>query len=149
MAQEIEKTGGAGVPSVQPSRDVINLGAHNAIDLTGLSDEQVTELKRQHGVAMIELTKKAGELKLDNQSIAMTLDTLNTEASKATQSNVSMTATHTQSTSIGRTEVVIGNTDRAASGKLSASAIGVPDRTLWIVGIIAVGAIIVALIFRH
>jgi hypothetical protein len=46
-----------------------------------------------------------------------------------------MTATHTQNTAIGRTEVVIGNTDRAASGKLSASAAGVPDRLLWMVGI--------------
>ena len=72
-----------------------------------------------------------------------------TEAAKATQANVSMTATLAQTTSIGRAEVVIGNTDRAASGKLSASAAGVPDRLLWIVGIAAVAAIIVALIIFH
>jgi hypothetical protein len=44
---------------------------------------------------------------------------------------------------------VIGNTDRAASGKLSASAAGLPDRLLWIVGIAAVAVVIVALIIFH
>ena len=98
---------------------------------------------------MIDLKKKAEELKIDNASLAMLLDSFNTEASKATQSNVSMTATHAQTTAIGRTEVVIGNTDRAALGKMSASGAGVPDRLLWIVGIAAVAAVIVALIIFH
>lgn len=61
-----------------------------------------------------------------------------------------MTLTHTQTTSLGRTEIVIGNTVRAASGKLSASATGVADRTPWIIAIVAVCAVVIALIaFRH
>ena len=146
MSQEIEKANAPGVPGA----DVINLGSTSLIDLTGMSPEQVAELKRQYASGMIDLRKKAEELKIDNASLAMALDSFNTEAAKATQANVSMTATLAQTTSIGRAEVVIGNTDRAASGKLSASAAGVPDRLLWIVGIAAVAAIIVALIiFRH
>jgi hypothetical protein len=146
MGQEIEKSNAPGVPSA----NVINLGSTNSlIDLTGIPPEQVAELKRQYASGMIDLAKKAGELKIDNASLAMLLDSFNTEAAKATQANVSMTATHTQTTAIGRTEVVMGNTDRAASGKLSASAAGVPDRLLWIVGIVAVAAIIVALIIFH
>jgi hypothetical protein len=146
MGQEIEKVDAPGVPNA----NVINLGpANNLIDLTGIPPEQVAELKRQYASGMIDLTKKAQELKIDNASLAMLLDSFNTEAAKATQANVSMTATHTQTTSIGRTEVVMGNTDRAASGKLSASAIGAPDRLLWIIGIVAVAAIIVALIVFH
>jgi hypothetical protein len=65
----------------------------------------------------------------------MTLDSFNTEAAKATQANVSMPATHTQDTAIGRTEVVIENTEGAASGKFSVSAASVADRLLWMVGI--------------
>lgn len=147
MGQEIEKVSASGVPSP----NVINLGSANSvIDLTGIPPEQVAELKRQFAAGMIDITKKAQELKIDNASLAMLLDSFNTEAAKATQANVSMTATHTQTTAIGRTEVVIGNTDRAASGKLSASAAGAPDRLLWIVGIVVVAIIIVALIaFRH
>lgn len=145
MAQEIERSNAAGVPSA----DVINLGSNSLIDLTGMPPEQVAELKRQYASGMIDLKKKAEELKIDNASLAMLLDSFNTEASKATQANVSMTATHAQTTAIGRTEVVIGNTDRAASGKLSASAAGVPDRLLWIVGIAAVVAVVVALIIFH
>jgi hypothetical protein len=145
MAQEIEKSN---APSV-PSADVLNLGSNSLIDLTGMPPEQAAELRRQYVSGMIDLKKKGEELKIDNASLAMTLDSFNTEASKATQANVSMTATHAQTTAIGRTEVVIGNTDRAASGKLSASAAGVQDRLLWIVGIAAVAAVIVALIIFH
>jgi hypothetical protein len=147
MGQEIEKSNAPGVPSP----NVMNLGSANSlIDLTGIPPETVAELKRQYASGMIDLTKKAQDLKIDNASLAMLLDSFNTEAAKATQANVSMTATHSQTTSIGRTEVVMGNTDRAASGKLSASAAGVQDRLLWIVGIVAVAAIIVALILsRH
>jgi hypothetical protein len=146
MGQEIEKVNALGVPSA----NVINLGTANTlIDLTGIPPEQVAELKRQYASGMIDLAKKAQELKIDNASLAMLLDSFNTEASKATQANVSMTATHTQTTTIGRTEVVMGNTDRAASGKLSASAVGLPDRMLWIIGIVAVAAIFVALIAFH
>lgn len=146
MDQEIEKSNPPGVPS----SNIINLGsASTLLDLTGMTPEQMAELKRQYASGMIDLKKKAEELKMDNASLAMTLDSYNTEAAKATQANVSMTATHTQTTAIGRAEVVIGNTDRAASGKLSASAAGVPDRLLWIVGIVAVAAIIVALIVFH
>ena len=146
MGQEIEKSNAAGVPS----EHVINLGSTNSlIDLTGIPPEQVAELKRQYASGMIDLAKKAQDLKIDNTSLAMLLDSYNTETAKATQANVSMTATHTQTTAIGRSEVVIGNTDRAASGKLSSSAAGVPDRLLWIVGIVAVAAIIVALIIFH
>jgi hypothetical protein len=146
MGQELEKSNPPGVPSA----NVLNLGALTQIDMTGIPPDVVAELRRQYASGMIDLTKKAQELKIDNASLAMLLDSFNTEASKATQSNVSMTATHTQTTAIGRTEVVIGNTDRAASGKLSSSAIGVPDRTLWVIGIIAGAAIIIALLVsRH
>jgi hypothetical protein len=145
MAQEIERSNAPDVPSA----DVINLGSNSLIDLTGMPPEQVAELKRQYASGMIDVKKKAEELKIDNASLAMLLDSFNSEASKATQANVSMTATHAQTTAIGRTEVVIGNTDRAASGKLSASAAGVPDRLQWIVGIAAIAAIIVALIIFH
>lgn len=147
MGQEIDKLDASGVPST----NVINLGSPNSlIDLTGIPPEQVAELRRQYASGMIDLAKKAQDLKIDNASLAMLLDSYNTEVAKATQANVSMTATHSQTTAIGRAEVVIGNTDRAASGKMSASAAGVPDHLLWIVGIVAIAAIIVALIiFRH
>jgi hypothetical protein len=145
MAQEVEKSNSLGVLSA----DVINLGSNSLLDLRGMPPDQIAELKRQYASGMIDLKKKAEELKIDNASLAMLLDSFNSEAAKATQANVSMTATHAQTTAIGRTEVVIGNTDRAASGKLSASAAGVPDRLLWIIGIAAVAVVIVALIVFH
>jgi hypothetical protein len=55
MAQEIDKSN---APSV-PSADVINLGSNSLLDLTGMSPEQVAELKRQYASGMIALKKKA------------------------------------------------------------------------------------------
>ena len=70
MAQEIEKVSASGVPSA----NVINLGSANSlVDLTGIPPEQVAELKRQYASGMIDLGKKAQELRIDNASLAMLL----------------------------------------------------------------------------
>jgi hypothetical protein len=66
MAQEIEKLNPPGVPST----DVINLGSNSLIDLMGMPPDQIAELKRQHASGMIDLKKKAEELKIDNASLA-------------------------------------------------------------------------------
>jgi hypothetical protein len=146
MGQEIAKTNQPAVPGAK----VLNLSAVTQLDLSRLTPDQVAELERQHAQGMIDLNRKANELRVENLSLTDTLETLNTQASKATQSNVSMTATHTQTNTTGRTEVMIGNTERAAAGKLSASATGAQDRTLWVVGIIAAAAVFVALLAsRH
>lgn len=150
MGQEVERVlTNSGAPSLPPAKS-ITFGATNVIDLTGIPEDQINELKRQHAMGLIDLKKKADDLKIDVGALSMSLGVFNDEAAKATQSNVSMTLTHTQTSSLGRTEVVIGNTPRAAAGKLSASATGATDKTLWVVGMLAVVAVIVALIItRH
>ncbi len=145
MAQDIEKDNAPKVPARS-----INLGMNSVIDLAGLSDDQVAELQRQHAAGMIDLARKAAEAKIDVGALGVTLGTINDEASKATQSNVSITVTHRQKTTLGETEVVIGNTERAAAGKLSMSASGLTDRLPLLIGIIAAALIIIALIVsRH
>jgi hypothetical protein len=135
--------------SHKPPSRVIDPGK-NVLDLTGLSEEQAQELQRQFTAARLDLERKAAEAKIDVGALTSTLETFNDEAAKATQANVSVTISHRQKTSIGETEIVMGNTERAAAGKLSMSASGLTNKLPLIFGIIVVGLVaVVVLLSRH
>ena len=135
--------------SYKPPSRVID-PSKNALDLSGLSEEQAQELQRQYASARIDLERKAAEAKIDVGALGAVLGTFNEEAAKATQANVSLTVSHRQKTSIGETEVVIGNTERAAAGKLSMSASGLTNKLPLILGIIVAGLVaIVVLLSRR
>jgi hypothetical protein len=145
MAQELERTTNSGN---LPAEQRFDLSANNP-SLSHLSEAEIAELQRQHISSMIDMRKKAEEMKIDVGALDAILNSATDTATKATQGGAHATISHTQTTSVGRTEVVIGNTDRAKAAKLSASAAGVSDRLPWIVGIIAVAAVIIALIAFH
>ena len=129
-------------PTVDKSIDFAN---HQLLDLSGLTESQVNELKHQYSSGLIDIQHKAAELKVDVAALDATLTSLNNQTEVASSSGASATITHTQTTSIGRTEVVIGNTEKAAKGKISRTGSGDEDKTLWIIGIIAIAAVLVAL----
>ena len=131
---------------VLPAGDSIKLTQNDVLDLSGMSEGQIAELKQQYATGMIDVQKKAEEMKVDVAALDAALHSFNEQTTRASQSGASATITHTQTTSIGRTEVVIGNTEKAASGKISRSGRGEQDKTMWIVGIVAVAAVIVAII---
>jgi hypothetical protein len=141
--QTSDSTSGENVPAEAS----IKLKSIEALDLSGLSTSEIAELKQQHASGMIDIQKKAEELKVDVAALDATLGSFTDQVGKATQAETSATITHTQTSTVGRTEVVIGNTDRAATGKVSRSARGEQDKTLWIIGIVAVVAIALAVIF--
>lgn len=146
MAQEIERTTDeAGVPRQQR----VDLAPHNSLNLEGLPPDQIAELRRQHATGMIDVSVKAQQLKVEVGALDAALSSFTDTATKATQGGAHATISHTQTTSLGRTEVVIGNTDRAKSAKLSASASGVADRLPWIIGIVAIAAVLIAMIAFH
>ncbi len=130
------------------SNNEIRIGGTDVINLTGLSDSQINELKVMHAKGLIDIGKKAAELQVDVSALDKTLASFNDQTAKATEKDTHATVTHTQTSALGRTEIVMGNTDKARSGKLSRSARGESDNTLMIFGIIAVAAIVVALIVR-
>ena len=130
---------------VRPDSATIRLNNRDAIDLSGLDENQVAELKRLHAAGLIDIHKKALEMKLDVDALGGSLGALNEHATKATQAGTHVTITHAQTTTIGRTEIVMGNTDRAASGKMSRSAAGERDITMWVVVVVAIAAAAVAI----
>lgn len=142
----MEKSNGELISKAQDSTGkIINLQNNLVLDLQGLSDEEINELRQQHASGTLEIHKKASELKVDVGALDAVLSSFNDQTSKANQSGVSATITHTQTTALGRTEVVIGNTEKAAKGKLSRSATGEDDKTMWIVIIVAIAAVLIAM----
>lgn len=127
-----------------PAEKSIHLGRTEMLDLSTLTPTEVSELKRQYAAGMINVKKKAEELKVDVGALDAALSSFTDQASKAAMSGISATIQHSQTSALGRTEVIIGNTDKAASGKLSSSALGSQDKTIWIIAIVAVAAIVVA-----
>jgi len=124
----------------------IDLSNPNSLDISGLSieDRQQLILKAQEG--KIEIKRKADEAQIDIQGTNANLSNFNEVVRNSTKDGTSTTITHTQTTSTGRTEAVMGNTEKAASGKISRSGSGLDDNNLKLVAIVGAVAIIIAIV---
>ena len=142
---------GLSVPtSKTPS--VVTLGPLTNIDLSFLSDTQRDALMVDYARGTLDIAKRAHELHVDVAVLKTTLDTLANTTKEVSESGNAVTVSHTQTTKIGRTEIKMGNTDEARSGKLSKTQTGERDWTPYyvIAGIIAV--VLIAFVFaagRH
>ena len=134
---------------VEEAKDVVDLSSNNMLDVSGLDDDAKQQIQVKANEAKIALMQKAQEANIDIEGTRITLDNLNASVRQSTQDGTSITATHTQTTSVGRTEVVMGNTEKAASGKISRSGAGLEDNSTKLLIIGGVIAIIVALIVAN
>ena len=99
----------------------------------------------------LDIQKKAAQMHVDVGAFRNMLDVMAQKTKEiSTQEGASVTMSHTQESSVGRTEVIMGNTAQAASGKLTRTMAG--ERNLvplyFIVGAIAI-LILVSLFLRH
>jgi len=115
------------------------------LSLKGLNEEQKQALVMKYAGLRLDLQMKAAENSIDAQGIRNQIDSHIDQSNKATQDGNSATISYTHDSSLGRTEALIGNTDRAAGGKLSKSATGEKDNTIMIITIIAVAAVLIAI----
>lgn len=123
---------------------VLNLSEVSQIDLTGLSQEQINALKFKQAEGMIDLQKKKEEIRIDVCALDASLSSFNVQTDKATKDGHSATIQHSQNSSLGRTEVIIGNTEKAATGKLSLSASGESGNLIKIILIIATALVLIS-----
>ncbi len=126
----------------------IDLTKMTEIDLTNLDDDQQKHIMQKYTDAQVDLAMKAQQAKIDINATKATLDDMTGSVKDANNDGSSITITHSQTTSVGRTEVVMGNTERAAQGKISRSGSGLEDNTMKILVVVGVVAIIVALILK-
>jgi hypothetical protein len=130
-----------------PAERALNLAQSDKLDLSGLNNTQIAEIKRQHADGMVTVQVKAAEMKLDVSALDAALTSFTDQTAKATQAGAHATIQHSQTSSIGKTEVVIGNTDRAAAGKIHSGS-NVQFRTLIAVGVVAVAVVVLVGLFR-
>ena len=126
--------------------NTLQIGDTKALSLAGLTEEQIQQLRMKHADGMLDLAKKAQELKIDVGALDAALGTMAGQTKQVSESGDHVTMTHSQTSALGRTEVVMGNTDKAAQGKLTKSQTGEDDNTLKYVLIAAAVAIVIALI---
>jgi hypothetical protein len=142
-SQSPETAEGSAGESTIPAK--IKLGSISEIDTSGLSKLQQQQLQMKHAEGIVELNKKAQELHIEVGAMNATLNTMANTVEQVSKSGDAVTITHTQKNALGQTEVVMGNTEAAAKGKISRAQRGEPDRTLWYVAIIAVVIVILVI----
>ena len=98
---------------------------------------------------VLDVSKKAQDLHVDVGVLKSTLQTLAETTRTVADDGNSVTISHTQTSSVGRTEIIMGNTDRAQSGKLSRSQTGASEWTpYYIIGAIIALVIIIGLLAK-
>ena len=107
----------------------ISLSPTTSLDLSYLSETERKALLTDYTKGMLDISRKASELNVDVGTLRNTLDTLAGTTKDVAEAGNSVTITHTQSTPIGRTEISMGNTDAARTGKLTKSQTGQRDWT--------------------
>ena len=107
----------------------LDFGSQSPTDISFLSEEVQQNLIEQHAKGQIDIQQKAQELHMDANILKKNLDDFTETAKSATENESSVTISHTQTNSLGRTEVIIGNTEQAGKGKLSKSQTGEKDFT--------------------
>ena len=118
-------------------------GGSLQLDISHLSDEQKQQLALDYQKGMIDLETRARSLEIDVTTLGETLNRLaSTTEQVVNQEGSHINITHTQDSSVGRTEIIMGNTEQARRGRLSRSATGDFD----VQPIIVIGGLIVAVI---
>ena len=118
-----------GTPSTQAGSFIIPLTPAAGVDLSHLPEAQRLTLMHDYSRGMLDVSRRAQELGVDAQALANTLGVLSASVDKATQNGTAATASFSNASSIGRVEVVMGNTDTARAGKLTRSQTGERDWT--------------------
>lgn len=137
---QLQKASGSSVPSR------IDLTPGTSMDISWLSESERKALLVDYTKGILDVSRKAQELHVDSAALRKTLDDLAATTKEVSESGNAVTVSHTQTTSVGRTEVIMGNTQQAQSGKLSKSQTGERDWTPYYIfgGVLAL-IIIVAL----
>ena len=133
----------SGVPTNIP------LSPSTAMDLSWLPENERKALLFDYTKGMLDIAVKAQELHVDSDVLKRTLEDLSSTTQEVADKGSAITISHTQTTKVGRTEVLMGNTEKAKGGKLTKSQTGEKDWTPYyiIAGILAM--ILIALLVRN
>jgi len=115
--------GGALAPS-SGAPTSIAIATGQTVDLSFMSEAQRTALLAEYARGTLDIARKANELHVDVVTLRNTLGTLVETTRQVSQDGNSVTVTHTQTTAVGRTEIIMGNTETAGKGRMTRSQTG-------------------------
>ena len=111
--------------------------------MTNLPEEQRVELQAELAKGLIEANTAAAKAGTEARSLKENLATVAGTSREATEAGSAVTVSHVQETDSSRTEVIMGNTERAESGKLTKSQSGEKDwNPYYIIGGIVAAALV-------
>lgn len=134
---------GNNLPPVQYGGRILRLQDSTEIDVSDLTEGQRQELEKLHAANMIDLRRKAAEKQIDLQSLDSKMTVFTNAVRGATESGTAATISNVKEDELGRTEIMIGNTDAAKVGRLSNRQAGTTDKTLIYVLIAAVVIVLI------
>jgi hypothetical protein len=116
-----------------------------------LSKDQQNQLMVEYMRGTLDISKKAAAMHVDVSAFKNMLDVMATKTRELSeQEGTSVTMQHTQESSVGKTEVIMGNTEQAAKGRLTRTMAGErPMALLYLVGGAIVVLILVSMFLRH
>lgn len=123
----------------------VTLGPNPTLDLSWLPEEKREQLLTDYSRGVLDIARRAQELHVDVNVLKATLGNLAATTREVADSGNAVTITHTTTTSVGRTEVIMGNTDTAQSGKLSRSQLGEKNWTPYFVFAAIAAVVLIAM----
>jgi cobalamin biosynthesis Mg chelatase CobN len=135
---------------VDNSKELSNFSIENSsISLEGMTDQQIAEVKKRQADAAINIQEKAAKAVIDTRSIDERIQNIADGVNKATEGNAAATLTGTYTDDLGRTEVIMGNTERAQKGKLTQSQQGTSNNGILYVVIVALAVIVIVFMLSN
>lgn len=136
-------------PSGPPTS--IALATGQTVDLSFIPETQRNALMAEYMRGTIDIARKANELHVDVVTLRNTLGALAETTRQVSQDGNAVTVTHTQTTAVGRTEIIMGNTDEASKGKLTRTQTGTDTNwtPYYIFAAIAAVVLIVIAVVAH
>ena len=148
-----DSASGGGAIKPQPSQavrfDPLTPSANAAV-FSSLSKEQQDVLLMEYMRGNLDVGKKAAQMHVDVDAFRSALEVMSAKTREvSSQEGVSVQFQHTQESSFGKTEAIMGNTAQAASGKLTRTMANERNLTpfYYIGGII--GLLILVSLFMH
>jgi hypothetical protein len=131
--------------------NVVPLGPAAAIDLSFLPEAQRNALLADYARKVLDVGAKAQEMHVDVNALRATLDQLANTTREVSDGGNSVTISHTTNTKNSRTEIKMGNTDEAKSGKLTKSQTGERDWNPYYIFAAIAAVVLIAFLFagRH
>jgi len=144
---------GQGEQSSDPLAAIVRRGPDNAgmLDVSLLTEEQQNALILDYQRGLIDIRLRAATLGVDVTTLGETLRKLAEQTKEISETEgASITVTHTQDSSLGRTEIIMGNTQQAQRGRLTRSQGGDRDWTPYYVigGLIVLAIAIIGFFAR-